>query len=89
MAPTYDPYEQLGVDRHTTDAQIAAAFTRAAAELAASKASGDTEADARMARVWEAYEIVGDPRRRFAYDMTGDPEGEILFCEGPGYETRI
>ena len=65
-APT-DPYKTLQVDPEAEDEVIAAAYRRLARKYHPDVASG-TEAAARMAAINVAWEMIGDPGRRAAFD---------------------
>jgi molecular chaperone DnaJ len=64
---TPDHYAALGVAKTATRGQIRAAYRRLARELHPD-ANPDPKTARRFARVSEAYEILGDPVRRKAWD---------------------
>ncbi len=67
---TTDPkgyYRRLGVDPAASIDQIKAAYRRLAKELHPDKNAG-ADAKARFQAINEAYQTVGDPERRAAYD---------------------
>lgn len=61
-------YDTLGVARDASTADIKAAWRRASAAAHPDREGGSTE---RMQAVNQAYEVLGDPDRRAAYDATG------------------
>ena len=69
-----DYYEILGVPRDASAEQIKKAYRRKAMKLHPDVA---TEADAgeQFKKVAEAYEVLGDPKKRDLYDRGGDPLG--------------
>jgi len=73
-----DPYSALGVQRSATDDEIRRAFRKLAKELHPDINPNNPAAAERFKRVTAAYEIIGDPTRRQAYDRgeideTGEP----------------
>jgi curved DNA-binding protein CbpA len=62
-----DPYKMLQVDPEAEDEVIAAAYRRLARKYHPDVAGG-AEAVARMAAINAAWEVVGDPVRRAAFD---------------------
>ena len=66
--PELDPYDVLGVPRHASAAEIARAYRRAARETHPDSRPDDPSAAERFRELAAAYEILGDARRRAAYD---------------------
>ena len=69
--PTVDPYKTLQVDPEAEDEVIAAAYRRLARKYhpdAASDADAAALASTRMAALNAAWELIGDPARRAAFD---------------------
>ena len=62
-----DPYKTLQVDREAEDEVIAAAYRRLARKYHPDVAAG-SEAAARMAAINAAWELIGDPAKRAAFD---------------------
>ncbi|MFL5687866.1 MAG: molecular chaperone DnaJ [Chloroflexota bacterium] len=65
-----DFYVILGVERNATDAQIKAAF-RKAAQKWHPDVNSDPEAQERFKEINEAYQVLSDPERRSRYDTFG------------------
>jgi curved DNA-binding protein CbpA len=69
--PTLDPYKTLQVDPEAEDEVIAAAYRRLARKYHPDTAGGGAAAEAagaRMAALNAAWELIGDPARRAAFD---------------------
>ena len=64
-----DHYAVLGVPRTATHAQIRAAYRRLARALHPDRNPADATAERRFKRIARAYEVLGDARRRTAYDQ--------------------
>lgn len=62
-----DPYKVLQVDPEAEDEVIAAAYRRLARKYHPDTATG-TESAGRMEAINAAWEVIGDPRSRAAYD---------------------
>jgi len=73
MPPARDPYYVLGIDESATDAEVRAAYRRAARSNHPDLNPHDPLAGERMRIVQQAYEILGDPVRRAAYRRPGSP----------------
>ena len=68
MSGSRDHYAVLGVPPTATAAQIKAAFRRLARETHPDANPGDPEAERRFKRIGRAWEVLGDPARRRAWD---------------------
>ncbi|UCC13780.1 MAG: molecular chaperone DnaJ [Gammaproteobacteria bacterium] len=66
-----DYYEILGVARNATDAELKKSYRRLAMKYHPDRNPDDDDAEARFKEAKEAYEILGDPRKRAAYDQFG------------------
>ena len=71
--PARDLYELLGVARDASQQEIALAWRRRARHEHPDARRGDAGAPARFQAVAEAWEVLGDPGRRAAYDRGLDP----------------
>jgi curved DNA-binding protein len=68
MVATKDYYKTLGVDRKATPDQIKAAFRKQARKYHPDANKGDAEATKRFKELSEAYDVLGDPKKREEYD---------------------
>ncbi len=68
-----DYYEILGVARDATPEQIKKAYRRLARELHPDVAGNDPSSEERFKDVSRAYDVLGNPDKRRAYDLGGDP----------------
>ena len=68
-----DYYEILGVPRDATPEQVKKAYRRLARELHPDVAGHDPAAEERFKDVSRAYDVLGNPEKRRAYDMGADP----------------
>ena len=66
-----DPYLTLGVDRKASADEIKKAYRKLVRELHPDKNPGDEKAEERFKEVQSAYDIVGDPEKRKAFDRGG------------------
>ena len=66
-----DYYETLGVARDATEAELKAAFRKAAMQCHPDRHPGDAQAEARFKEVNEAYQYLSDSQKRAAYDRYG------------------
>jgi curved DNA-binding protein CbpA len=73
MSTTIDHYSVLGVQRGASDDEIRAAYRRAARASHPDLNPGDATAAERFKRVQVAWEVLGDPSRRAAYDAPSRP----------------
>ena len=68
MVATRDYYKTLGVDRKATPEQIKSAFRKQARKFHPDTNKGDAEAEKKFKELSEAYDILGDPKKRAEYD---------------------
>jgi molecular chaperone DnaJ len=66
-----DFYETLGVSKTATDAELKAAFRKAAMACHPDRHPGDKQAEARFKELNEAYQHLSDSQKRAAYDRYG------------------
>ncbi|HEV2997558.1 MAG TPA: molecular chaperone DnaJ, partial [Solirubrobacteraceae bacterium] len=66
-----DPYEVLGLGRHSSEQEVKKAFRRLARELHPDVNAHDPQAEEKFKEAAEAYEILSDPERRATYDRYG------------------
>jgi curved DNA-binding protein CbpA len=71
--PARDLYQLLGVARDASREEIALAWRRRARDEHPDARQGDTGAPARFRALAEAWQVLGDPGRRAAYDRGLDP----------------
>jgi DnaJ-class molecular chaperone len=68
MVATKDYYKTLGVDRKATAEQIKSAFRKQARKFHPDTNKGDAEAEKKFKELSEAYDVLGDPKKRAEYD---------------------
>ncbi len=78
-----DYYELLGVSRDADDAQLKKAYRRLAMKYHPDRNPGDAEAEEKFKEAKEAFEVLGDPNKRSAYDRFGH-EGVSNSASGGG-----
>ncbi len=99
MSQRRDHYEVLGVERNATPAEIRTAFRRLARESHPDTNRDTPDAERTFAAIARAYETLGDPGRRHAYDrrrsrgtFSGPGEGRrqtYAVDEGPLYHEDL
>ena len=67
-----DFYETLGVERGASPKEIQSAYRRLARRYHPDVNGGDAEAEQRFKEVNAAHDVLGDDRKRAAYDKWGD-----------------
>ncbi|GGO56521.1 chaperone protein DnaJ 1 [Streptomyces daqingensis] len=72
-----DYYKVLGVPKDATEAEIKKAYRKLARENHPDANRGDAKAEERFKNASEAYDVLGDPKRRKEYD-----EARTLFGNG-------
>src|SRR5262245_60858225 len=66
-----DPYEVLGVGRDATDDAVKKAYRKLARDFHPDRNPGDKQAEARFKEIQDAYDILGDSKKRAQYDRFG------------------
>jgi DnaJ-class molecular chaperone len=84
-----DLYEQLGVKRGATEAEIKKAYRKLAKELHPDRNKDNPPAAARFSKVTQAYDILTDKDKRARYDRgeideDGNPKAPFGYGGGPG-----
>ena len=81
-----DPYQVLGVSREASGLEIKTAFRKLAAQHHPDRNPNDDSAQTRFKQINQAYQILGDPEKRAAFDRFGPsafrPGGA---GDGPGF----
>ena len=67
-----DYYDVLGLKKGVSEAEIKKAFRRLARQYHPDVNAGDKEAEEKFKGVSEAYDVLGDPKKRAEYDHMGD-----------------
>lgn len=81
-----DYYEILGVPRDATPEQIKKAYRRLAREAHPDVAGNDPASEERFKDVSRAYDVLGNPDKRRAYDLGGDPSAAGGMGGGFGFQ---
>jgi curved DNA-binding protein len=68
MVATKDYYKTLGLDRKATPEQIKSAFRKQARKFHPDTNKGDAGAEKKFKELSEAYDVLGDPKKRAEYD---------------------
>jgi DnaJ-class molecular chaperone len=84
-----DPYEVLGVSKGASEADIKSAYRKLAKKLHPDANKHDPKAASRFAELNAAYEIVGDDKKRKAFDGGEiDAEGKPRFRGFEGFNAQ-
>jgi len=67
-----DLYQELGVDKSSTEADIKKAFKKLASKLHPDKNPGDKRSESKFKAVNRAYQTLSDPNKRALYDEFGE-----------------
>ena len=87
MAMKRDYYEVLGVDRSADEAAIKRAYRKLAKKYHPDTNAGNAQAEEKFKEVTEAYDVLGDEKKRKLYDKYGHVAFENGFSE-EDYERR-
>jgi molecular chaperone DnaJ len=82
MAGKTDYYELLGISRGAGDDEIKKAYRKMAMKFHPDRNQGDKEAEETFKQVSEAYEVLGDSKKKAQYDQYGHEGLKSSF--GPG-----
>ena len=83
MSTTIDHYAVLGVQRGATPDEIRTAYRKAARASHPDLHPEDLTAAERFKRVQVAYEVLGDPSRRAAYDTPRPTSRQVTSAPRP------
>lgn len=75
-----DYYEILGVDRNASDDDIKKAYRKKALKYHPDRNQGNKEAEARFKEINDAYQVLGDAKKRAEYNSYGF-HGEDSYSE--------
>ncbi|MBL7544643.1 MAG: DnaJ domain-containing protein [Bdellovibrionaceae bacterium] len=79
-----DYYTLLGVSRSATDEEIKKAYRKLAIQFHPDKNPGDKKAEDKFKEITEAYETLGDSKKRDIYDKFGHTQGGNPFAGNSG-----
>ncbi len=71
MASKRDYYETLGINKNASEAEIKAAYRKMAKQYHPDLNSGNEEAAHKFKEVNEAYQVLGDEKKKAQYDQFG------------------
>jgi molecular chaperone DnaJ len=77
-----DYYAVLGVPKNASDAEIKKAYRKLAQQHHPDTKQGDASAEERFKEISSAYDVLGDPEKRKAYDQVRDMSASGF---GPGF----
>ncbi|MDR2611404.1 MAG: J domain-containing protein [Deltaproteobacteria bacterium] len=80
-----DPYKTLGVSKGASPEEIKKAYRKLAVKYHPDKNPGDKAAEEKFKEVSEAYDILGDPAKKSAFDTMGSETFYRQGTDGRGY----
>lgn len=66
-----DYYQVLGISQNASEAELKKAYRKLAMKYHPDRTKGDKQSEERFKEATEAYEVLGDPQKRQAYDQFG------------------
>lgn len=84
-----DYYQVLGVPRNASQEEIKKAYRRLAQRYHPDRNPGDKEAEERFKEISAAYDVLGDERKRKAYDQVRDMVSSGFAAGFPGGGRRV
>lgn len=77
-----DYYALLGVTRSATEDEVKKAYRKLAIQFHPDRNQGDKKAEEKFKEITEAYETLGDSKKRDMYDKFGHTQGGNPFASG-------
>ena len=77
-------YDILGVTKSASDAEIKKAYKKMTMQHHPDRNKWDTKAEAKFKEINEAYQTLGDTKKKANYDQFGSAEGQPWFGGGQG-----
>src|SRR5262245_13281267 len=86
MPPTNmrDPYEVLGVSRDASDDAIKKAYRKLARDYHPDRNPGDKQAETKFKEIQDAYDVLGDAKKKAQYDRFGFEGAHAGGADGSG-----
>ncbi|MFH1139591.1 MAG: DnaJ C-terminal domain-containing protein [Pseudomonadota bacterium] len=82
----FDPYEALGVTKDTSQDDIKKSYRKLARKYHPDVNPGDKKAEDKFKQISEAYDILGDAKKREEFDRLGQKGFYDNAFDGKGYE---
>lgn len=82
----FDPYQVLGLTKEASQADIKKAYRKLARKYHPDVNPGDKAAEEKFKQISEAYDILGDEKKREEYDRLGQQNFYEQAFEGAGYQ---
>lgn len=77
-----DPYSVLGISKSATQDEIKKAYRKLAMQYHPDKNKGDKKAEEKFKEINNAYEVLGDAKKRKEYDTFGASGGGFSGASG-------